>query len=163
MFFDEAAFKLDLYRLLCCFYASPAFARLRDSAHRDIASAGDLAGAFEESEITHLLVSIAAHVRVIQDRDRDYFKRVRNTDCGRFVPDVKRPRTSERLSWREACNKIIHAKRFNFDYRYKPRLPDDYAPLRLIVHLHGTQGLSEWKASLNVEAFVAINSVMIKG
>jgi hypothetical protein len=115
MFFDDAAFKLDLYRLLACFYATRGFARLRDSEDYVARSAGDLGGAFDEAEITRLLVSIAARVRVIQDREGEYFKRVKKTDCGRLVPDLKHPRTSKPLSWREACNKIIHAKHFHVD------------------------------------------------
>lgn len=163
MFFDEAAFKLDLYRLLACFYASSGYARLRDSAQRDLASAGDLGGAFEESEITRLLVSIAARVRVIQDREREYFKRVKGTECGRLVRDVKHPRTWEPLSWREACNKIIHAKHFHVDLQRVPRNPNDYPPLRPIIYLYGTQDRAEWKATLNVVAFVAINAELITG
>ena len=163
MYFDEGAFKLDLYRLLACFYASRGFARLRDSEHHDIASAGELGGAFEEAEITRLLVSIAARVRVIQDRERDYFKQVKKTDCGRLVRDVKHPRKSEQLSWREACNKIIHAKHWHVDVQRMPRGPDDYPPLRPIIYLYGTQDRMEWKATLNVEAFVAINAQLITG
>jgi hypothetical protein len=126
-------------------------------------SAGDLGGAFEEPEITRLLVSIAARVRVIQDREREYFKQVKKTDCGRLVRDVKHPRKSEPLSWREACNKIIHAKHFHVDLQRKPRNPNDYPPLRPIVHLYGTQDRVEWKATLNIEAFVGINAELITG
>jgi hypothetical protein len=163
MFFGDAAFKLDLYRLLACFYASRGFAWLRDSDHREIVSAGDLGGAFEEPEITRLLVSIAAHVRVIQDREREFFNQVRKTNCGRLVRDLKHPRKSEPLSWREACNKIIHSKHFHVDLQRRPRNPNDYPPLRAMIYLYWTQDRMEWKATLNIDAFVSINAVLITG
>ena len=125
IFFDVQAFRLDLYRLLCCFYASGGFSRLRDTGDFSARELGEVGGEFEEFEITRLLVSIAASVRVIQDRDRELFKKLK-TNCGRLIPDLRHPRKYEPLPLREACNKIIHAKRFNFDVRRRKQHGPDW-------------------------------------
>jgi hypothetical protein len=170
-FFDPQVFRLDLYRLLCAFFASADFDRLRERAAGapkwalDIVGLGELGGEFEEAEITHLLVSIAARVRMVQDRERARFEKLR-TNCGDLIPDVKQPRKKVPLTLREACNKIIHANRFNFDAKRRPRRggdPDASQALNPIMHLYGTQGRTNWKAKLHVEAFVACNVALVQG
>ena len=163
-FFDEQTFRLDLYRLLCCFYSSADFARLR--GRLATIRIADIGGDFEEFEITRLLVNIAATVRIVQDRDKDYFRKVK-TRCGYFIPDVARPRKREPLSLREACNKIIHARKFNFDVRPIPVRDGEYVgpqnALRPFMHLYGEQNSVTWKAALDIVAFVSCNARLIKG
>lgn len=163
-FFQVETFRLDLYRLLSFFYASAGFARLR--GRMESSSVADLADEFEESEITLLLVTIAARVRVVQDRDKGMFRRIK-AHCGQLVPDCGCPRKTEPLTLREACNKIIHAKRFNFDVRTLKVKDEGYVgtqiALRPYVHLYGENNGTPWKATLDIEEFVRRNGNLIRG
>ena len=163
-FFDEDTLRLDLYRLLSCFYASADFARLalREGSREKVA---ELAGDYQEFEVTRLLVTIAATVRVVQDRDKDIVPNVK-TKCGSLFPDAG-SRKSKPLSLRDACNKIIHARKFNFDVR-KIRIRDGHITriqhaLNPVMHLYGEQDGVHWKATLDILGFVACTTVLIKG
>lgn len=163
-FFDMQAFRLDLYRLLCGFFSSGEFARLsRAPATEPLA---ELAAEYQESEITRLLVSVAATIRVIQDRDQSAIKQLA-AHCGYLMPDLKSSKMKEPLTIREACNKIIHATRFNFDVKALPMtergLPNPTHTLRPLLHLYGKQRSTEWKAELNILQFTMANAVLIRG
>ena len=141
-FFDQAAFRLDLYRLLCAFFATGDFQRLSRTLEHE--PAVELADEFQEGEISLLLVGVAATVRVIQDRDARSMPKL-NAACGRLWPDSRLPRSKVDLSLREACNKIIHASRFNFDAKLLPKaerkLPNPTYALRPIIHTRHTTRL----------------------
>ena len=163
-FFDGETIRPDLYRLLSCFYASADFARLavRQGSREKVA---ELAGDYQEFEVTRLLVTIAATVRVVLDRDRDVVPRVK-TKCGSIVANAG-SRENKPLSLRDACNKIIHAKKFNFDVR-KIRIRDGHMTrikyaLNPVMHLYGEQDRVPWKATLDILGFVACTTVLIKG
>ena len=163
-FFDIATFRLDLYRLLAVFFASADFARLRGCL--DTERMAGLRDTFEEYEVMRLFVSIASTVRIVQDREVKYFERVK-TNCGRLTPNTNKPRQSKALSLREACNKIVHANKFNFDTREIRVRDGDYVgteiSLRPFIYLYGTQRAVPWKASVDVVAFAACNTALIQG
>lgn len=159
-FFDPNAFRIDLYRLLTCFYSSITFARF--GAHIDSDVVRDLQGEFEETEITRLLVSIAVSSRIMDDRDKRRTEKF-TLECGRLIPDLSKPETTEPLTLREACNKIIHASKFNWDAecldKEDARLP--YPTTRYVsprMYLYGKKGTQEWKAELDVTEFVRSNA-----
>jgi hypothetical protein len=162
-FFDVQAFRLDLYRLLSAFLSTAEYARLSRGIETERLS--DLAIEFQEAEITRLLVTVAATVRVIQDREGAPAKKFAGV-CGHLFPDVG-SKLKEPLSLREACNKIIHAKRFNFDAKPLPvadrGLPNPTYTLRPLLHLYGNQRSTEWKAELNVLQFVLANVALVHG
>jgi hypothetical protein len=167
-FFDVQTFRLDLYRLLSCFYASQGFAHHRGTNHAE--ELVELGGQFEEFEVTRLLVNIAATVRVVSDREKTFFRQLK-LGCGRLFPDMKKPRQSGPLSLREACNKIIHATKFNFDvkqFSVRQRIGDGWSStrqeaLRPVIHLYGMKDGCDWKATLNVETFVMYNARVVQG
>ncbi|AJQ93388.1 hypothetical Protein YC6258_01341 [Gynuella sunshinyii YC6258] len=56
------------------------------------------------------------------------------------------------LTYRESCNKIIHATKVNFDYSDSD--PHFGGSLNPIVHLYGEHYKYSWKAVLNIENFI---------
>lgn len=163
-FFDVQSFRLDLYRLLSCFFASAEFARLR--ARLRYEKVADIGDEFEEYEVTRLLVNIAAKVRMIQDRDMEHPWNLTGS-CGKFTPDLSKPRRREDLSLREACNKIIHAKHFKFDIKKLKVRDGEYTgtvtALRPYIHLYGEKQDVSWKATLNIVEFSKIGAIHVRG
>ena len=125
------ALDLEVYLLACTITASRKL-RAKDQRHPNLQR---LARTFELSEVTRRLVALAVVVRSMDEgRHRADFRKM---VVGTLVPDETRPRRSEPLKLREACNKIIHAKDFNF----YPGLEDieEDTPLRPRVELWGSR------------------------
>ncbi len=59
---------------------------------------------------------------------------------------------SSPLSFREACNKILHCTTLNFDYE------DDIlrrgGPINPTVYLYGEHKGKEWRAALDINSFI---------
>ena len=103
---NAASVLLDIYRLLSIFMASERFATLadKDGVQKVFAN-------IERDEITRILLSVAATIRLVEDRTFkekafDWFVGPR----GELVEDVQKPSTSKNLDIREACNKILHSQ-----------------------------------------------------
>jgi hypothetical protein len=65
---------------------------------------------------------------------------------------VSRGKTEGGLSFREACNKIVHCNSINFDYvSDQPRRGMAMTP---IVHLYGVKGKDEWRASVEINKLI---------
>lgn len=163
-FFDEAMFKLDLYRLITCFYSSVTFAEFGEGVDSD--SVRDLQGAFEENEIIRLLVSVATAVRIMDEREESFSRKFK-FECGSLIIDLAIPNAVIDLTIREACNKIIHARKFNWDVE---QLKDEgnlpYPTTRYLVptvYLYGDKDGKAWKAVLDVTKFVRHNAALWSG
>lgn len=89
---------------------------------------------FKRDEITRILLTVAATVRVIDDRESRIFDFL-SFDCGSLTPDVENPE-SIALTIREACNKILHAGRIEV--------------LQSEIRLTGDHQRRAWHASLDV-------------
>lgn len=97
---------LDIYRLLTIFMAAEAISELdvpQSYGNDPLQQFGD----FESDEITRILLTVAATVRVIDDRESRLFDFL-SFDCGSLTRDVASPGESTALTIREACNKILH-------------------------------------------------------
>lgn len=68
-----------------------------------------------------------------------------------LVEDILTQESSAPLDFREACNKIIHAKRVHFDIAVHEKTGVDY--LNPVVYLYGSKGEKEWKATLDITQF----------
>lgn len=163
-FFDVNSFRLDLYRLISCFYASVTFAEFGEDIDDD--PVRDLQGDFEEFEVTRLLVNIAVTARIMDDRDDRFSKRF-ELECGQLVNDLAEPDNVQPLNLRAACNKIIHARKFNWDV---DQLKDEgsllYPTTRFItpcMYLYGTNEKKEWKVTLDITKFIRHNAALWKG
>lgn len=136
----------DLHRMMSIFLASPHLAELRtDLAGDPIAYLQQ----YEEDEITRILINSAITARIIDDLDKNIFEQA-NTICGELIENLDNPKNTVPLNLREACNKIIHAKKINYDTTeinnkiYKNPL----------LYFYGNKNGIKWKASLNVFDYV---------
>lgn len=163
-FFNVNSFRLDLHRLITCFYASVTFAEHGEDLDDD--PVRDLQGEFEEFEVVRLLVNIAVAARIMDERE-DRFSKKLDLRCGQLINDLTEPGNIIPLDLREACNKIIHAKKFNWDVdqlKDEGNLP--YPTTRFLtprMHLYGSKGAQQWKATLEVADFVKYNAILWKG
>ena len=81
-------------------------------------------------------------------------KVIKSDTVGILIKNIKKNNEETSLSFREACNKIIHCNAMNFEYsNEKPSRGDSLKP---IVHLYGELQNKEWKATLNINEFIEI-------
>ena len=156
--FDPAAVRLDLWRLLMLFLGDRSFAELTEpeilNNHQPLLN---LHSEFADYEVTRILLSSAIALRVADDRDRGALNAVART-CGELQTNSQEV-AHVPLNLREACNKIIHATRINFDIERldggEVGRPAGFATyLRPIIYLYGEHRGAEWRASLNILEFV---------
>jgi hypothetical protein len=142
---DGNGIVLELYRLLSIFYASKQFAQLNTSLHDD--SVAYLLS-FQESEITRILTSAAVAARIVDDRDNRYLDE-HDIECGELIQDLNDQKKKLPLSLREACNKIIHARKIHYDVEKL-----SYANyINPVIYYYGSYKGKNWKAILDVEKF----------
>ncbi len=134
---------VELHRLLSIFMASKSFAFLKSSGRSVIQKIQEV----EEGEITRILLYLAIIARVVDDREGRVFEVV-GSDCGLLQKNLDLDAT-QCLDLREACNKIIHAKKIEFDV-------DKVGSEKFLnpsIYLYGEQGKLKWKANLDVVKF----------
>lgn len=138
---------LELHRLLSLFLASKSFAALRTNFPGEGFDPIFQIQEVEEDEITRLLLTLAVTARVIDDRQGHVLERV-GSNCGKLKKNIDE-HDDEILSLREACNKIIHAKKIHFD------LEEDAGQsyLNPFIYLYGDHNGKSWKATLDIVAF----------
>ncbi|MDP9193253.1 MAG: hypothetical protein M3P06_16265 [Acidobacteriota bacterium] len=145
-------FFLDVYRLLSHVLASAELAALEDgSSQRPLAA---FVTAHEKPEISRLLVSIAASYRIKFDDgswEHGFWLHRDASTVGTLVENVDAPENEKALTFREACNKIIHAQRVHFDTASHPVTQAQF--LNPMVHLYGSKAGSSWKSSLHLVQF----------
>ena len=143
------AFWLDAYRLLSHFLASRSIASLQEPR----GSRGLKVN--EKSEISRLLINIATYYRVKYDDGSWEHARWLHTEeykgVGTLIDDLRDPKTSRQLDFRDACNKIVHAKRVHFDGGTDQSTKSEY--LNPIVYLYGSKSQLEWRATLDIIVF----------
>ena len=147
---DTYTVRLELYRLLCHFLASP-----RLSAHVDDVAwcpFGAIVDDFEESEVQRLLLSIAVRMRLhIQRFKRDTKAKATLYPVVGTLCNVDKRRLAP-LTIKDACDKIIHAQLINFDRKQASKGRRAYLTPKL--HLYGIHRDAKWKATVNIVDFV---------
>lgn len=139
---------LELYRLVAIFLASRNFASLTTSTGERFDPMFTLQGC-EEDEFTRLLLTLAITARVLDDR-KGMDPTVRATArCGTLIGNRANP-SVKKLTLREACNKIIHAKKIRPVVK-ENRKRQKYMEPR--IHLFGDLNGIEWEATLEVLPF----------
>jgi hypothetical protein len=143
-----------LWRLRRCqataVLASPALAKLatdENARHR-----WEWLRRIEFAEVSRILVSVAAIVRNgLETAPRSSIELER--PVGILIPDQRKPDTYEALTFRESCNKILHA--VHVDPEVKSIDDENIAPvLEPRLSLHGEFRRREWKAVLDIREFV---------
>lgn len=135
--------RLDVYRLACHFESSAALS--------DAFTFKYLAGLQREfllEETSRILLQCSTILRMLDDEseadreERDPF----------FCGILESQTGVVKLSLREACNKIIHARQINFDEEPESESGSSY--FKPQVYLYGTQSNSHWKATVDLREYL---------
>lgn len=109
---------------------------------------------FDQAEISRLLINISSYHRVKVDDgtwEHAEWMHEKYDGVGELVTDVEKHPEPIQLSLREACNKIIHSKKVEFDIAINQTTKIEY--LNPVVYLTGSRYKSKWKAKLNIIDF----------
>lgn len=165
--FDTTPQRRDLWLLLLIFVAGRPLADLTEVEFHADGYEQHLLGLdseFAEDEITRILLSSAIALRVIDDRDGGILDKL--DACGELQPDSSSPE-AEPLSMREACNKIVHATKVNYDVERLDGGPVEefgISPpyLRPTVYLYGSHRKVTWRCTLDVIRFVRWSAIALR-
>lgn len=145
---ETSYLDLEIYRLVAIFGAAPTLAQ------RDRFDWSWLKRYYEFPEACRILVSLAALLRNQMDSSPATTEEAlskHGSSVGVLTPSVRTPTKACPLAFREACNKILHADFINPDVT--DAADPENAALNPIVHLYGTLGKADWRASLNIFEF----------
>ncbi len=140
----------QLYLLGCMVHASAVFDTLADHALLDLRKQ------FQEREIGRGLLSVVVAIRNAMDQNparADYWLEGIDTTVGVLYPIVDGNEQAP-LTIREACNKVIHCSSINFHYVCD--LPRRGLALEPKIHLYGSHGNRDWKATLDIDRFIHV-------
>jgi hypothetical protein len=152
--FETPYLDLEIYRLLTILEASPALAGF-DGGETDKLKVESLRE-WEFPEISRIVVSLAAIIRSswgphpVSDQD-DYYGAALMRRVGWLVPDLENPQELEILDFREACNKVIHAK--SVEPETAPAIQATRPPLTGRLVLYGNYREKEWRADLDLKEY----------
>ncbi|NEI96395.1 hypothetical protein [Rhizobium ruizarguesonis] len=107
-------------------------------------------------EITHLLIGTAIANRI--QLEHTGAAEIADAACGELQPDVLEDKGSQKLSFREACNKIVHAIHIVPDCGNPVE-----NPLTSEVKLRGDNGKQAWVAYLNIPQYVRASVLNFRG
>lgn len=114
---------------------------------------------YERSEVSRILIELAVQIRNkldLNDSIYEGFKYNPTTVTGEL--EIKRTDGTINnidLTFREACNKIIHAKHINFDLLNAKSIKD-YDHMNSVIYLYGDLKSCDWKAKLEIVKFISI-------
>ncbi len=118
----------------------------------------NLVSVYEFSEISRILLECAVQIRNEIDLNQEVCKSKYSCTSvvGKLFSDLKKnPYSDTDLTFREACNKIIHSKHINFDLENAISLKE-YDSLNKIIYLYGDHFNKNWKVELDVIQFVCV-------
>lgn len=140
---------LEVHRLLAIFLSSKSFADLLTNYPGEGFDPIYKIQEVEEDEITRILLNLAITARVVDDRQNRVFELV-SESCGELRENIE-DTNPKFLDLREACNKIIHAKKIHYDIE-NTGLQTAY--LNPFIYLYGeSQNGKAWKATLDIVKF----------
>ncbi|EGR3356116.1 TPA: hypothetical protein ACQYFN_004737, partial [Vibrio parahaemolyticus] len=142
-------FEKDVYWLLSIFHASKGLSRVSDEVLQ-------VKSLWQESEAVRLLLNIAVVVRNRLEVKKSACLKGYQDNVG-TLEFVSSGETRE-LTFREACNKIIHSKRVTFLYETEPAYAGD--PLKDNVIVRGQIGNKDWIAMIDINKFSTLALVL---
>lgn len=152
--YDVFHVTMEVYRLFSCIAASKSLSRIARTDKANSYVWKELKRA-EFSEVCRILIGLAAASR--NSLDAGY-----NSDCetiivGEWTLNHNKPQAkSKPLTFKEACNKVLHAYAIQPDVIVpKGKTPTMAHPLSQSVYLYGEHRSNEWRAVLDVYAFAA--------
>jgi hypothetical protein len=144
---DHDAFITEVYQLLAAFLASRPIAGLPD-AGANLTPVTTLALFPQRGFIPNRLIAVASLIRAKSD-DGSWWHV--NPVVGQLWEPFPGVDASIPLTFREACNKVMHATKVNYDTDRHPDTGVEYLNTKL--HLYGSRAGSEWKAVFDVIEF----------
>ena len=139
--FDLKQIRLDLFRF-SCYFESSEFLSLENNSDGKKNYQKYLQKEFFIDEVSRILLQTAIVLRIFDDDSEADCTEKNPFYCGKLIIENK----EKKLSLREACNKIIHTDKVNFD------IVEQY--YKKIIYLYGRIGQRDWKVSLDVDSFV---------
>jgi len=155
----------DAYRLLCVFLAEQPLYDLTSESEKVWGGAKTskeqlflMRCEFGNDEVTHGLINLAICNRTNMEwkkkqHERDWPEK----DCGLLTKNLKSPNDVVSLTFREACNKIVHADEVVATYVKDGKtraFHGEMEPMGPEIWLLGQYGQNEWTAKLNVLQFL---------
>jgi hypothetical protein len=125
-----------------------------ETSHKSALLKDLLLADYERFEISRLLIEIAVILRNDLDTRGPNFEGFSKNPRS-IVGELREPKGIVDLTFREACNKIIHSEHINFDM-HDPKSLREYAYILPIVYLYGVKGRDEWRAKIDVVKFVEV-------
>lgn len=101
----------------------------------------------EMAKLSELLIAIAIICRSLIDSSID--KSITRKD--EIVGTITENEIDKLLTFRESCNKIVHAREINFDIEENQSIRDGF--LNHFIYLYGNMGDTEWKATIDLIKF----------
>jgi hypothetical protein len=145
---NSATVLRDVYRLACMVMADDAVMSSSETSD----PLRELRNRFAEDELVHLLAATAVANRIqlehLSDLRADPAELSFSTllhSCGKLQPNVEKYEFED-LTFREACNKIVHATRI---VAQTPGVPEE-TPMGLTLTLRGEKQDKTWIAHLDV-------------
>ena len=142
--FANELIELDVYRLLTILYSSKAL----HTAEPSIFGFSMAAWKFERAEIYRIAFTLAIRARNILDKSNPVINIVSAETVGIFEED----KTTNDLSFRESCNKIIHSEHINFGV-IDPIDKAIHNGVTEFIYVYGKKGKNEWKATIDLIQF----------
>lgn len=141
---DTVFFEENIYKLITIFGASEF---LYNNFKNDNKNFFDRAKKFEESKVSEILISLAIMSRSFLDSNIVNIDTNKEDHVGYIIIHGK----EKKLSFRESCNKIVHAEHINFDINKSESVQDGF--LSPIVYLYGVYQCDKWKVTINIVDF----------
>lgn len=145
----------EIYELLAFFLASRPIAEL-DESHLYVPGDPFLQvdpvhnfGQIERDLTTNRLIAVAITIRILDDRHSAMFDLFTNY-CGTVTGDINKPLGNQGMGLRVACDKVIHARKVEFDVG-STLTGQQY--LHPYVYLEGENRKKTWRANLDIVKF----------
>jgi hypothetical protein len=148
--YEPPFLELEIYRLITLLEASPELAKFEGS-DSDKRQLDFLRRLFEFSEISRIVVSLAAIHRTALNADPRYYAAVHKAalqrGVGTLIADQTKPQKQKPLDFREACNKVLHADQVD------PETDPASGALTGRLILLGELNEKEWCVELDLRAY----------
>lgn len=141
----------EIYYLLNIFYGSKSYDDLDEFCRKFLRQE------FQETEVNRILLTLAITIRNMWDFNPPSVEtnlEDEDMEVGQLIINLRQPKNTKVLEFREALHKIVHCTSINYEYSStSTKVGDALLP---VVHLYGEKGKFEWKASLDVVRFCVL-------
>jgi hypothetical protein len=145
--FDEDEIEQECYLIASCFIASEQIHLLQ----RKSSNWGIKRFILQEQYlIKKLLISLAIKLRMIDDLMKSHKKAGYICFLKNKVGVIEEGNNKNDLTIREACNKIIHANKIEFNFKYGQHGSKKIRYLAPEIILHGKKGKTSWEATVKI-------------